>query len=187
MTIEEAERLLRKYYSEKTPVFQYLYEHSHAVAEYAVKIARQNTDKGPDINFIHTAALLHDIGIFMTHAPGIGCYGKFAYLAHGYLGRRLLEYEGYPGHALVCERHIGVGISKEEVISNNLPLPGYDMLPVSTEEEIVCYADKFFSKKPGMLKTPKDIVKIIKTLEKYGPGKADVFKGFMTKYGVLEE
>ena len=48
----------------------------------------------PDIEFIRTAALLHDIGIFMTHAPKFGCFGDHPYLAHGYLGRELLEREG---------------------------------------------------------------------------------------------
>lgn len=185
MTIEEAERLLKKYYCESTTAFQYLYGHSHAVADYAFKIAKNNSELQPDINFVHTAALLHDIGIFMTHAPGIGCYGKFPYLAHGYLGRRLLEYEGYPEHALVCERHVGVGISKQEIIENKLPLPKYDMLPLSIEEQIVCYADKFFSKKPGMITQAKDAEKIYKSLHKYGPEKAAVFDGFTKKFGVI--
>lgn len=185
MTIEEAEGLLKKYYSESTPAFRYLYGHCHAVAEFAVQIAKNNHEKGPDINFVHTAALLHDIAIFMTLAPVIGCYGKFPYLAHGYLGRRLLEYEGYPDHALVCERHVGVGISKEDVIKNDLPLPKYDMLPLSMEEEIVCYADKFFSKKPGRINVAKDPANIIKTLNKYGPDKAKIFEGYITKYGLV--
>jgi uncharacterized protein len=185
MKPEEADLLLKKYYCESTPAFTYLYGHSHAVADYAVKIARHNQELNPDLDFVYSAALLHDIGIFMTHAPGIGCYGKFPYLAHGYLGRRLLDYEGYPDHALVCERHVGVGISKEEIINNKLPLPKYDMLPVTIEEQIICYADKFFSKKPGMIDTPKKAEKIFKSLHKYGTDKAAVFEGFIQKFGVV--
>ena len=185
MSPAEADKLLRKYYSERTPAFRYLYQHSLSVANYAVKIAERNMDLGPDITFIHSSAILHDIAIFMTHAPAIGCYGRYPYLAHGYLGRRLLEYEGYPEHALVCERHVGVGITKEEVESRNLPLPKRDMLPVSLEEQIVCYADKFFSKNPGRINTPKDPDEIINKLCQHGKGKAEVFLGFMKKFGVL--
>ena len=41
------------------------------------------------------------------------------------------------------------------------------MRPVSIEEKIVCYADKFFTKKDGKLSIPKKPVKILKKLEKY--------------------
>jgi len=185
MKREEADRLLKKYYCESTTAFKYIYEHSRVVAEHAAQVAQRNAKLKPDIELVYTSAFLHDIAIFMTHAPGIGCYGKFPYIAHGYLGKRLLDYEGFSGHALVCERHVGVGITKEDIIRDELPLPQRDMRPISTEEEIVCYVDKYFSKRPGKLSTPKDPEKIIKKLEKYGPEKPEVFKGFIEKYGLL--
>ena len=92
------------------------------------------------------AAMLHDIGIFLTHAPSLGCNGPHPYLKHGHLGCKLLEKEGLPKHALVCERHVGVGITRKDVLDHKLPLPAKDMLPLSLEEKIICYADKFFSK-----------------------------------------
>ena len=143
--------LLKKYYPQSSIAFQYLHSHSIAVAELAVDIALKHPELNPDIEFIRTAALLHDIGIFMTHAPKFGCFGDHPYLAHGYLGRELLEREGYPDHALVCERHVGVGITQEDIMRNNLPLPPRDMVPLTIEEEIVCYADKFFSKDSKIL------------------------------------
>jgi uncharacterized protein len=33
-----------------------------------------------------------------------------------------------------------------EIERQNLPVPHYDMLPLSLEEKLICYADKFFSK-----------------------------------------
>jgi len=185
MTTSEAEKLLKKYYPEGSMAFGYLYEHSLAVAAHAVKIAEMNPALCPDIEFIRCSAILHDIGIFMTHNPDIGCHGKYPYLAHGYLGRQILEKEGFPEYALVCERHVGVGISKEEIIRNKLPLPHRHMIPLTVEEEIVCYADKFYSKNPGKLSIPKDIDKILKNLEKYGPEKPAVLRGFIERYGVL--
>jgi uncharacterized protein len=185
MTTIEAEKLLKKYYPEGSMAFGYLYEHSMAVAAHAVKIAEMNPEFNPDIQFIRSSAILHDIGIFMTHNPDIGCYGEYPYLAHGYLGREILEKEGFTKHALVCERHVGVGISKEEIIRKKLPIPQRDMIPLTVEEEIVCYADKFYSKNPGKLSIPKDVDKILKNLEKYGADKPGVFREFMERYGVL--
>jgi len=177
--------LLKKYYPQNSIAFQYLHSHSVAVAELAVDIALKHPELSPDIEFIRTAALLHDIGIFMTHAPKFGCFGDHPYLAHGYLGRELLEREGYPDHALVCERHVGVGITKEDIMRNNLPLPPRDMVPLTIEEEIVCYADKFFSKDSKKQDEPIDAKKVKKKLARYGSEKVEVFQGFVDKYGLL--
>jgi uncharacterized protein len=55
---------------------------------------------------------------------------------------------------------VGGGLSAREILSRRLPLPARDMLPVTLEEEIICYADKFFSKNgrgPAREKTPAEI------------------------------
>ncbi|MEE4257688.1 MAG: HD domain-containing protein [Bacteroidales bacterium] len=187
MTPEQAVAIMKKYYAEDSVAYNYLYQHSLAVAELAVEIAKNHPEFHPDIVFVHTSALLHDIGIFMTIAPMIGCHGEHPYLAHGYLGRELLEKEGYPEHALVCERHVGVGISKDDVINNKLPLPARDMIPVSVEQEIVCYADKYFSKNADSLFTPKSPDKILRKLATHGADKPAVFMKFMEKYGLPEK
>lgn len=184
MTITEAKKIFFKYYPEDTLAYEYLYPHSLLVTELALKIARSNPQFNPDIDFIESAAFLHDIGIFQTHAPKFGCYATLPYLAHGYLGRKILEDEGYPKHALVCERHVGVGISKENIIENDLPLPHRDMRPQSIEEEIICYADKFYSKNPEKLNIAKTPEEILKKLKNYGSEKPGIFEGFMQKYGV---
>ena len=61
-------------------------------------------------------------------------------------GADLLREEGLPRHALVCERHTGAGISLEMIKKNHLPLPQRDMLPVTLEEKLIAFADKFYSK-----------------------------------------
>ncbi len=184
MTPDQALGLLRKYYPDSGIAYKYLLAHSEAVAELALRISNNFKKTKVDTGFVYTAAMVHDIGIFMTHAPKIGCYGKYPYLAHGYLGRELLEREGFPKHALVCERHVGVGLSIEDIQRDGLPLPLRDMLPQSIEEEIVCYADKFFSKNPKKLTLPKTPDIILEKLKKYGPDKADKFRYFMDKYGL---
>lgn len=95
---------------------------------------------------LEEAAMLHDIGIFMTDADGICCFGSYSYICHGYLGADLMRKEGFPRHALVCERHTGAGISLQSIIDQQLPVPHRDMVPVSLEEQVICFADKFFQR-----------------------------------------
>ncbi len=158
-------KVIEKYYKNNTKLHNLLLAHSKLVTKKAVKIGRR---LNADIKFIEEAAMLHDIGIFLTNAPDIYCFGKEPYIRHGYLGRLILEREGLPKHALVCERHIGLGITKEDVIKQDLPLPKRDMVPVSIEEKIICYADKFFSK--GLTKE-KSIHEITEELKKFGKDK----------------
>ena len=42
------------------------------------------------------------------------------------------------------------------------------MLPVTLEEKIICYADKFYSKKPGALCFEKTLEEVRKEIGKYG-------------------
>ncbi len=178
-----SEQIFDKYYKKGSVSYNYLHPHSKCVAELALKIARHNTDKDPDLVFIYEAAMLHDIGIFMTNAEKIGCYGEYQYLAHGFLGRELMDKEGYPEIGLVCERHVGVGISAKDVKKNNLPLPQRDMLPLSLEERIICYADKFYSKNQKTFDKPKSIDKILSKLLNHGTKKPKIFRGFMEEFG----
>ena len=129
-------------------------------------IAQEHPELHLNLSFVYEASMLHDIGVFLTNAPDIHCLGEYPYICHGYLGSDLLTKEGYPDHALVCERHTGAGISKDEIRTHNLPLPCRDMLPVSLEEQLICFADKFYSK--TKLRKEKSVEKIRRSLSKYG-------------------
>jgi uncharacterized protein len=138
--------IIDTYYSGNSELKHILLTHSHSVAKKALAIADKHPEYRLDRIFLYEASMLHDIGIFLTDAPGICCFGDKPYICHGYLGAELLEKAGYPQHALVCERHTGTGISLEQIVKGNLPLPLRSMLPVSLEEQVICFADKFFSK-----------------------------------------
>lgn len=140
--------------------------HSQAVANKALEIARQHPEWDADELFIEEAALLHDIGIVHVNAPAIECYGIEPYIKHGILGAEILRNEGLERHALVCERHTGTGLTLQQVIEQRLPLPHRDMQPLSIEEQIICFADKFFSK--TRLDTEKTIEQARRSLEKFG-------------------
>lgn len=177
------ESLIRKYYPENSTAFSYYYPHVQAVTALALKIVDMNPHLNADEFTVWQMAMVHDIGIRYTNAPEIGCKGSHRYIEHGYKGREIMEAEGFPLIAPVCERHIGVGISREEVLQFGLPLPHRDMIPLSVEEEIVCYADKFFSKSADDPTKPKPIEKIEKSLRKYGEYKVEVFHRMMNRFG----
>ncbi len=138
--------IIEKYYSPKEDIYKILVKHSESVAQKALAIARNHPAYNLDETFLYQAAMLHDIGIYKTNAPSIACYGVYPYVCHGFLGSAILYQEGYPSHALVCERHTGTGISLFEIKERHLPIPQRDMRPVSIEEQVVCFADLFFSK-----------------------------------------
>ena len=174
--------LLERYYDPNSKTFQILVAHGRRVAGKARAAAEQVADLKPNMEFIEAAAMLHDIGIFQTATPELGCFGEHPYICHGLLGSRILMKEGYPKLALVCERHIGVGISKADIRQQNLPLPGREMIPVSIEEQIVCYADKFFSKNGNGRPGEKSIQEIIDSLSPYGPEKVLRFESWVKQF-----
>lgn len=159
--------LLAKYYDPSSRAYRILLEHSECVAEMALEIARHHTEWELDLDFIREAALLHDIGIYATNAPGIGCTGSEPYIRHGVIGAELLTKEGLPRHALVCERHTGVGLTLEHILRRDLPLPHREMVPVTLEEQIICFADCFYSKSGDPL-APKSVEQVARSLRKHG-------------------
>ncbi len=168
-------KIITRYYKPGSRAYNILVAHSNMVADKSVEIAAKVPHLNPDIDFIREAAMLHDIGIFKTKAPDIGCNGKYPYLFHGFKGKEILDSLGYPKHGLVAERHTGSGITKEDIIKNNLGLPLKDRVPVSIEEIIICYADKFFSKNPDSFNKEVSFSDVITLLKGYGEGQAERF------------
>ena len=158
--------IIEKYYDPNGEAYKILVHHCQDVTYKALAIAKNRPDLSPDLRFIEEAAMLHDIGACRTFAPDIYCEGDNAYICHGYLGSEMIMKEGYPLHALVCERHTGAGLSLSHIIKENLPIPHRDMLPLSIEEQIICFADKFYSK--TYLGKERTIKKVRNKLEKYG-------------------
>lgn len=140
------EQIIDKYCEGNPALKALLLCHCGDVARKSLSIAAAHPELKANTQFLFEAAMLHDIGVVKTDAPGIHCFGSEPYIRHGVLGAELLRAEGLPRHARVCERHTGAGLSCAEIERQNLPLPHIDLLPESIEEKIVCYADKFFSK-----------------------------------------
>ena len=52
------------------------------------------------------------------------------------------------------------------LVQLRVPVPHRDMLPVSMEEQVICFADKFYSK--THLEQEKSVEKARKSLQRYG-------------------
>jgi len=158
--------IIDKYYPADDELRRVLMKHSRQVADRCLTIARKHPELPVDTQFLEEAAMLHDIGIFRCDAPSIHCHGTEPYIRHGQIGAELLRQEGYERHARVCERHTGTG------------LPGFE--PVTLEEQIVCYADKFYSKsKPDMERT---VAGAAQSLERFGAAGVRKFLDWATRF-----
>ncbi|MBR1412343.1 MAG: HD domain-containing protein [Prevotella sp.] len=144
--------IIDKYYPADDELRRVLLLHSRQVADRCLLIVKKHKELPVDVQFLEEAAMLHDIGIYQCDAPSIHCHGTEPYIKHGPIGGDLLRQEGFPRHARVAERHTGTG------------LPGFE--PETLEEQIVCYADKFYSKsKPDHVRT---VAETAQSLEKFG-------------------
>jgi uncharacterized protein len=174
--------IIYAHYHPDAAVTQILLRHSEKVRDRAMAIAGKVPHLNPDVEFIVQAAMLHDIGIGETHSPKIHCHGDHPYIRHGIIGRQILERHRLIQHALVCERHVGAGITRQEILARGMPLPPRDMLPITIEEVIICYADAFFSKTAGDNEhSPKAI---IAELGRYGAAPVDRFMKWHTIFSV---
>ena len=118
----------------------------------------------------------------MTDTPSLGCHGDHPYICHGTLGRELLEGRGLDRHALVCERHVGVGLSAGDIQRQKLPLPIRDMRPLTIEEEIICYADKFYSKNDRQNQAARTTSEIVAMLRRYGEPPVQKFQAWVRRF-----
>ena len=165
--------LISKYYPADNALRQLLVHHSKQVMVRALRIADAHPELHMDRELISNGAMLHDIGIFQTDAPGIHCHGTHPYLMHGYLGAALMRKEGYEAIARVCERHTGTGLTIENIRQQQLPIPEGDYCPESLEEKVICYADKFYSKSHP--ERERTIEQTAKSLEKFGAEGVRIF------------
>jgi uncharacterized protein len=122
-----------------------VYPHCRIVCAIAEQLhASSGTDA--DLGLVRAGALLHDIGVYRLY-DAAGRLDQAGYIRHGLLGHELLRAEGLP--EAVCRfasRHTGTGITRQDVLRQELPLPPADYVAETPEETLVMYADKFHTK-----------------------------------------
>jgi uncharacterized protein len=130
-------RALHKDYAPSRSAFELVHEHCQLVCSVAEQFF---SGVDVDTDLVRAGALLHDIGVYRLEST--------AYVRHGVLGHELLASLGFPVE--ICRFascHTGVGITRDDVVRQTLPIPVDDYLPRTPEEELVMYADKFHSKR----------------------------------------
>lgn len=177
---DRVKQLLTREYPQGDELHRVFISHSFVVTQAALTLARRHK---ADLVFVEEAAWLHDIGIKYTRAPGIHCQGEEPYLRHGLIGKTLCDELGLTRHGMVCENHVGTGLTAQEIESHGLPLPRRDMLPQSKEERLICYADKFFSKSgPGCM-LPLPVEEVSRRTERHGDDSLNRFVALREEFG----
>lgn len=189
--------IIYRYYPEDNALRQLLLHHSRQVCRRALQIVDRHPELHANRKLVEAGAMLHDIGIFRTDAPGIHCHGTAHYLLHGIIGAEIFQKEAadlrqqaasetaqaadleqqaqtYDALARICERHTGTGLTREVMAKRGLPTPEHDLLPETIEEQIICYADKFYSK--SHLERERTIEQTIASLEKFGDAGVEKFR-----------
>ena len=173
--------IIYKYYPADDALRRLLLKHSRQVADKALAVCERHPELHLDRQLVYEGAMLHDVGIFLTDAPGIFCHGSEPYLLHGRLGAELMRKEGREDLARICERHTGTGLTAEDIRRQGLPLPLEDFRPETEAEKVICYADKFFSKShPDAEKTA---AQVLKSLAKFGSESPAIFRAWDERYG----
>ena len=197
--------IIYHFYPQDTALRQLLILHSEKVRDKAFSIlemARRDNCTADlmavDEQLINDGALLHDIGIGKTHAPGILCDGDEPYICHGILGAQMLrdlidangssfssiERKRLEQMARICERHTGAGLTVQDIVEQNLPIsPARDLIPETLEEKLVCLADKFYSKS-GDPSKEKDLERVKRSMMKFGAASTARFEDLCRLFSV---
>lgn len=166
-------RALHKEIAPSAEAFDLVYTHCEIVWTLAAQLIEAGS-LPVDAELVRAGCLLHDIGVHLLDgAP---------YIRHGILGEAFLADRGYPPLiSRFCAHHTGVGITREDVHIQRLPLPLTDYLADSGEERLVLYADKFHSKSnPPTFVTAATYATRVR---EFGPAHAARFAALLAEYG----
>lgn len=178
---DEQIRALHEKYAPTQEAFDRVYTHCEIVCGIAEQLlARTDLDLNADL--VRAGSLLHDIGVYRLYDAG-GKLDGARYIRHGILGHELLHEEGFP--EVICRFsscHTGMGLSRDDVRRQGLPLPIADYLAESGEEKLVMYADKFHSKtEPPTFLTADSYAAAVR---RFGEDKTAAFRVMCESFGV---
>lgn len=171
---------LHQKYALTPRAFDLIYQHCQIVARIALGLLKQNPDLKVEKTLVIEGALLHDIGAYKL-SDAHDHFDDANYVSHGVKGYEILKKEGFPEKLCrIASHHTGVGITKEDVEKQNLPLPKADFIAETPEEELVMYADKFHSKHPKF----NSFDSYCTYVSRFGEDKVLRFKAMADKYGI---
>lgn len=160
--------------------FDLVYTHCQIVCAVAEQLL-DGRCSSYDVDLVRAGSLLHDIGVYRLYDT-CGRLDHHNYIRHGVLGHDLLRDLGFPQTPCrFCSRHTGVGLTRQDVLLQRLPLPAGDYVAETDEEQLVMYADKFHSKT-----TPPTFVTAASytaDVHRFGKDKAARFTAMVARYG----
>jgi uncharacterized protein len=171
---------LHKKHAPTAEALDSVYTHCLIVCDIAGQLhARSGGDL--DIALVRAGSLLHDIGVYRLY-DAAGKLDHASYIRHGLLGHELLLEEGIPEE--ICRfaaHHTGVGLTRQDVLRQGLPLPPADYVAETGEEALVMYADKFHSKTtpPTFLTADAYAARV----RRFGEDKVAAFKSMRATFG----
>ncbi len=150
-------------------ILDLVWTHSCIVKEISLQIANNLVDKyclDIDFNLLTAGALIHDLGFYSCFDDNFKELNK--YFLHGELGYQIILKEKLQKNlARFCSIHIGIGV--------------FPNIPITTEEEIVTYADCFHSKGHPNFSTYSEIEDEV---TKYSQDNLVILKRFQDKYNL---
>ncbi|MEV4763082.1 HD domain-containing protein [Micromonospora chokoriensis] len=177
---DEQIRMLHERYAPTREAFDLVYTHCQiicAVAEQLLAVHPAPLDAA----LVRAGSLLHDIGVYRLY-DATGRLDHQTYVRHGILGHDLLRDLGLPESvSRFCSHHTGVGLTREDVLRQRLPLPVDDYTADTVEEQLVMYADKFHTKTapPSFLTATTYAVSV----RRFGGDKVARFEALVRQFG----
>lgn len=167
-------------YAPDAKAAQSVFAHTSIVFRIAKDLALKNK-LDIDWQILETGCLIHDIGVF--ECEEYQAKNPKPYIQHFLLGSLIVRAEGFNDQiAKMVERHIGIGLTAEEIVKQNLPLPPFDFLPETVEEKLLCYADKFHSKDKGFCTYEYRL----QQYTDFGPGPVERLRDLKEEFGLPE-
>ncbi|MGC4892604.1 HD domain-containing protein [Micromonospora sp. DT31] len=173
-------RALHERFAPSRQAMRLVWTHCRIVCDLAEQLL-DRSGGGLDVALVRAGSLLHDVGVYRLY-DAHGRIDQENYVRHGVLGHALLRQAGLPESiARFCSRHTGVGITRQDVRRQSLPIPVADYTAGTAEEHLVMYADKFHSKT-----TPPTFVSAAAysvTVRRFGVDKVDRFAALVERFG----
>ena len=165
-------RALHERYAPSAEAFESVYTHCVIVCAIAEQlIARRRL--AVDVDLVRAGCLLHDIGVYRLYDSSVAL-DHSQYVRHGVLGHELLRGLGFAEPICrFCSHHTGVGLTRDDVRRQDLPIPVDDYVAESDEEELVMYADKFHSKTDPPMFVSADSYAV--SVRRFGADKVAIF------------
>jgi len=179
------EELHRRLANGNDLLFDMVWTHSNIVSDIAYQLYEhlpKSVRKQVNSELLINGALIHDIGVYLVQFEDFQEDPSLPrYIEHGFVGAKKIRDEGLGGElARFAEAHTGVGLMSSDIQELGIEVPQKDYIPITVEEELVCYADKFHSKYPRFVTYEE----AYEGISKFGVEKEMRLATFKRKYGV---